>query len=113
MAGCRPTRGPSHPVPCRPDLPSTPVRMYRTAAIASGNYIPGTVLIGGQPRTAGDYAWDLMVTDAAGATARRTFTLHVSDMFIMQGGLPGPVVGNALFPAIDTGRRHGALHLYL
>lgn len=42
--------------------------------------IPGSTALLGVPQTAGTYAFDLIVTDSTGDTARRTYTLKVSSI---------------------------------
>jgi len=56
---------------------------------------PGATLLAGAPSTAGQYTFDLIVTDANAATLRRTFTLNVSVMGILSGNIRTPTVGSA------------------
>jgi hypothetical protein len=56
---------------------------------------PGATLLAGAPSTAGQYTFDLIVTDANAATLRRTFTLNVSAMSIISGFIRTPTVGSA------------------
>ncbi len=57
------------------------------------NSIPGAVLLAGAPTTAGQYSFDLLLTDSLGSQVRRTFTLRVSSMFIVAGNPKNPVAG--------------------
>jgi hypothetical protein len=49
------------------------------------NFVPGSTAIVGAPSVAGLYQFDLVVTDAHGASTRRTFTVNVSPMNIISG----------------------------
>ena len=49
------------------------------------NVAPASTLLAGMPSAAGRYTFDLIVTDAAGAQAQRTFTLNVSSLVILSG----------------------------
>jgi Putative Ig domain/Putative binding domain, N-terminal/Viral BACON domain len=55
---------------------------------------PGTTVLAGVPATAGDYSFDLIITDATSAQTRRTFTVNVSNVSIpprlpfAQAGVP-------------------------
>lgn len=46
----------------------------------AGTSSPGLTLLAGAPTTPGSYAFDLIVTDSLGATARRTYSLKVSSI---------------------------------
>ena len=63
---------------------------------------PGTTLLAGAPSTAGQYTFDLIVTDANAATLRRTFTLNVSAMSILSGYIRTPTVGSAYTEAFTA-----------
>jgi hypothetical protein len=56
---------------------------------------PGGTVLAGTPTSAADYTFDLVLTDALGAQSRRTFTLHVSPMTILQTTLATGRVGTA------------------
>ena len=61
------------------------------------NARPGITILAGEPSTAGQYSFDLIVTDSASpaATVRSTFTLNVTPMALEAGGLPNGVTGTA------------------
>lgn len=56
---------------------------------------PGATVLAGQPTAAGQYSFDLVITDAGGATAVRTFSVHVSSMAILSGSLRIAIAGQA------------------
>jgi hypothetical protein len=56
---------------------------------------PESTFIGGQPTAAGNYSFDLIVSDANGTQARRTFSLHVSSIAIVGGTLRTVLAGVA------------------
>ena len=47
--------------------------------------IPGIPVLAGAPTAEGPYTFDLILTDAAGASLRRTFTLNVTSINILPG----------------------------
>src|SRR5206468_2438287 len=55
---------------------------------------PGGTVLAGVPTTSGQYAFDLILTDAAGTQLRRTFTLTVSAINLLSG-MRNPTVGTA------------------
>ena len=59
------------------------------------NSNPGAVLLTGAPTTAGQYSFDLIVTDSLGSQVRRTFTLRVTSIFILSGTPKDGVAGTA------------------
>ena len=61
--------------------------LYSGNLVPSGS-APGTVILAGLPSTAGQYSFDLIATDAASATIRRTFTWNVSPAVLPAGNLP-------------------------
>ena len=56
---------------------------------------PGVTFIGGQPTAAGQYSFDLILTDANNTQARRTFALNVSPIAILSGSLRTANAGQA------------------
>ncbi len=68
--------------------------LYSGAALPP-NFSPGSVFLGGEPTTAGQYTFDLILTDSVGATVRNTFTLNVSPMGILSGTLPNATINTA------------------
>ena len=72
-----------------------PPGMMLAGASLLSNLNPGAVAVAGTPSAAGTYTFDLIVTDAAGAAARRTYTLRVSPLAILGGNPPPAVAGVA------------------
>ena len=58
-------------------------------------FIPGGTILGGAPSAEGVYVFDLVVTDALGASVRRTFTLNVSSINILPGAPRAAIAGVA------------------
>ena len=65
------------------------------ANAASTSFLPATTVIAGIPTTAGAYSFDLIATDAVGAEVRRTFTLNVTRIALINGPLPTAITGTA------------------
>lgn len=63
---------------------------------SSATLNPGGSVLAGTPSAAGDYSFDLILTDSLGAVSRRTFSLHVSQVSILQSGL-NPAKVNAAY----------------
>ena len=61
------------------------------------NFLQGATLLAGAPTTAGTYTFDLILTDSAvpAVSVRRTFTLNVSSIGIVNGTPRSPVTGTA------------------
>jgi putative Ig domain-containing protein/all-beta uncharacterized protein len=57
------------------------------------NRNPGVILLAGAPRAAGLYTFDLVFTDSVGSQMRRTFTLRVTSLAILQQGPRTPIAG--------------------
>jgi len=53
----------------------------------------GQTVLGGAPTTPGQYSFDLVVTDTAGAHVRRTFTLNVSSIALVPQVIPQAQTG--------------------
>ncbi len=66
-------------------------------ALFSGppNANPGSTSLSGAPTTAGQYSFDLILSDSLGAQVRRTFTLRVSTVYILSGNPKPPIAGTA------------------
>ena len=54
---------------------------------------PAVTILAGVPTTAGQYSFDLMLTDAAGRQARGTFTLNVASFNVLPTFLPTTITG--------------------
>ncbi|HEV8344925.1 MAG TPA: putative Ig domain-containing protein, partial [Vicinamibacterales bacterium] len=59
-----------------------------TGAALPPSTIPGFTLLAGQPTQAGQFVFDLIVTDSQGRSTARTFRLNVSPISILIGNLP-------------------------
>ena len=61
------------------------------------NFLQGATVLAGTPTTAGSYTFDLILTDSAvpALSVRRTFTLNVSSIGIVNGTPRSPVTGTA------------------
>jgi len=66
-----------------------------TGSAAGTSFVPSQTLISGIPTAAGAYSCDLIVTDAAGSEVRRTYTLNVTRVALVTGGIPNVIAGNA------------------
>ena len=66
-----------------------------TGASISPNLIPNATYLAGSPSTVGFYSFDMIMTDTAGNQTRRTFTLNVTPMGIVNTGLPSATEGVA------------------
>jgi hypothetical protein len=71
------------------------LNLYSGTTVLPGSATPDSTMLGGAPAAVGYYTFDLIVTDSAGATARRTFSLNVSAMGILSGSLRTPIMGQA------------------
>jgi len=59
------------------------LQLVSGAGKVSPTFSPTNTLLVGAPTTAGDYTFDLVISDSAGAQIVRTFTLHVSNIFVV------------------------------
>ena len=70
---------------------------------ATSPYSPGQSLLAGVPQTIGEFSFDLIATDTAGAQMRRTFTVNVTPVMIFSGSPRVATVGVPYaqqFPAV-------------
>ena len=67
-------------------------------ALYTGSALPptlvsGSYMLAGMPTAAGHHSFDLIATDSAGASLRRTFTMNVTPVALLSGSLRTATVG--------------------
>ena len=84
---------PPHTISVAPGASLPPGLQLATGAQLSPGFLLGSTVLTGVATTVGTYAFDLLITDSAGAQLRRTFTLRVTPISIIAGAIRNPVVG--------------------
>ncbi len=74
------------PAPASPLPPG--LSLLTGTALSAAAFAPGTTVLAGIPTAAGAYSFDLIATDTAGSAVRRTFTLNISTIGIVNPGVP-------------------------